>query len=865
MKNDSRFRGGRSQVTRRPPSRRKSTPGISERAARYCDLLWQDVRFGAAQLRTAPAYALLVLATLGVGIGANVTMAGAIDRLLLQMPPGLERPQELTRLLLSRPPALGGVAVTPGMSYPTLLDLRAGVSAFADVAGYWTRTLPLGDDDASELTASLVSPSFFDLLGARAALGRTFGPTDEYPSGAAAGGPALAVLSHGFWQRQYGSARGVIGRTIRVGHVSYRVIGVMREGFRGIESSAAAPDVWLPVTVAAEAESQRVALADRGGVWLRLVARIAPGASMSIAAEQATAVWRQRSVMPGDPDSTARIVPASIVVARAPDAPAEVRVALWVAGVSVLVLLIATANVANLLLGRALRRRREFAVRRALGATPCRLAHQVFVEGAIIAGLGAASALVFAAVCGRLFVRLMPGLAEHGTFLNARLLVFTMAVALGTAVLISLAPIAESRVVGLTAALSGATGLRGTRGGRLRSWLVGTQAAICMLLLVIAALFTQSLRRLELLDLGVDLAHTIFLQVNLPRGSVPLPVFQQTWSELTRRARAVPGVQRVALARGDPFTGGGRAVSPFPTGGDQDHLWPPNGHWEAAYTVAVDSGFFETVGARALTGRDFDARDGSGAERVAIITEALSQLLWPGVAPSAAVGRCMSLSRRDPACVRIVGVLRGSLHRNVLERGGLVMYTPLAQTPLDVGSSFGMFVATRAPAESMISALREAMRGVREGLPPPTVTTMRSIVELEVRPWRLSVFIFSVFGGVALVVAVAGLYGVVSFNAAQRAVEIGIRRALGAPSQHVIFVTAGSGMRAVAIGLAIGGAVAWFTRGRVADLLFQTSSGGDLALLLETAALLAAAAGGACIVSTLRAVRGDPVAVLRAQ
>jgi putative ABC transport system permease protein len=824
----------------------------------------QDVRYAARQLRRAPGASALIIATLAIGIGANVTMVGTIDRLLLRAPDDVRDPDRVARLVLLTPDAHGGRSVGELANYPMLLDLEREAPAFAAVSAVARTRLSLGTGaEAVPVRASLVSASYFSLLGVRPAFGRFFSPDDGYPATATAGGPPLAVLAHGFWQRQFGGAPNVLGQSIRLGRSAYTIVGVAPRGFRGSEADA--PDVWLPITVAAEQEGTRVFLADRGSVWLSIIGRLAAGASRSTAETQATAVWHSAAATLGSTDVSGRVVAAPVVRGRGPEAPREVKVALWLGGVSALVLVIACANVANLLLGRAFVRRREIAVRLALGAGRGRLARQMLAEALVLAGVSAMAALYLAVVCSGLLQHLFASDLVGGRVLDLRLLGFTALVALGTAVIIAMAPLGQGASPDLADALRAGTSAGGGRSSRVRMALVGTQAMLCMVLLIGAGLFAQSLRRVKSLDLGVDLDHTVMAWFDLNGLAVSRSAIDTTYATMIERVRAVPGVVRVALAESDPYSGG-RAVAAYPPGRDPDEFWH-EGVAEIPLESVVDSGFFRTVGATSLRGRDFASTDRRGAPRVAIVNEPLARILWPG---EEALGKCVLLPARagdrGGECATVVGVLGGFWRRSILNRESLVVYIPLAQrtTTRGLGRPRSMVVRVSGDPSSVVPAIRSAIQSAHPDLPAVSVTTLRERAAAEMRPWRLGAGMFSLFGGVALIIAVVGLYGVVSFMAAQRATEIAVRIALGARPRDVLAVIGKDGLGAVLAGLLVGTVLALVVRRWVGSLLFETSPT-DPAIIAAVGALLLSVAVAATLVPTVRALRRNPATVLRTE
>ena len=814
----------------------------------------QDLRYALRHHRGAPGFAALIVVTLAIGIGANATMAAAIDRLLLRAPAHVRDPDRVVRLLLVAPNPLGGEHVSARSNYPTFLDLKREVASFEAIGAYSPARLSFGEGrEAVEARASLVSGSFFSVFGVNAAIGRLFTPADDSESR----GTPIAVLGHGFWQRELGSDTSIVGRTVRIGSLTYTVVGVTPAGFRGVESHDT--DVWLPITIAAEREARiPLSLEDRGSAWLSIVARLRRGAMRASAEQEATNVWREYSAPPGSREVARRIVAASVIRGRGPDRPRDVNVALWLTGVSTLLLLIACANVANLLLARAFARRREIAVRLALGAGRGRLARQMLAEAMLLAGLAGAAALYLAVLGGRLVQRWLLYEGAEGEFLDVRLFGITAAIALATGVLISLAPLIQSASPDLTRSLRVGVAAGGGRASRVRMALLGTQAALCMMLLIAAGLFAQSLRRVEGLDLGLDLERTLMARIELGRAALPQGEIEATYAAMLQRVRALDGVSHAALAEHDPYIYG-RAVAAHTPTRSAESLWH-EGVLEVPMEVAVDSGFFRAVGATSLRGRDFEATDQRGAPRVAIINEPLAKLLWPGEEP---LGQCMLVSWEGGDCVTVVGILRGFWKFSILEREKLIVYVPMAQ-----GDGYtragSMFIAVRGDPAVVSLSVRQAIQSVRPDLPAVSVARMRDIVDPQFRPWQLAANMFGIFGGIALLIATVGLYGVVTFATTQRLPEIAIRTALGARPAHVLSLVASDALRAVAAGLGVGALVVLAVRGWVGPLLFQTSPG-DPGIVIAVGALLLSVALVASLIPTMRALRRSPATVLRVE
>jgi predicted permease len=538
-----------------------------------------------------------------------------------------------------------------------------------------------------------------------------------------------------------------------------------------------------------------------------------------------------------------------------------VKVTLWLGGVSALVLLIACANIANLLLARALVRRREIAVRLALGAGRSRLARQVLTEALLLAAMGGTAALFLASLGNELIGRLIVGDAGTSAHVDTGLLAFTAAVALGSGVLISLVPLLQCTTPDLHNFLrAGFAGGGGARSSRVRAGLVALQAAMCTLLLIGAALFASSLGRVQGLDLGVDLDHTLAVRFNLVPGAQPRDEIDASYETMLERVRAIPGVQRVALEAG------GGAIMPY-TEATRGHSW-----WgmskQAGYLIGVDHGYFRTLSTTSLRGRDFDERDQAGAPQVAIITRPLAKLLWPR---ENALGQCVMVPERNSVrrdeCLTVVGVLEGFWVGDILDRDRMLVYVPRVQRSRAFSRPMTMYVSASGDRNAVASAalaVRKTVQSVRPDLPAATITLLRDRAEPQMRPWRLGAMMFTLFGVVALIIAVVGLYGVVSFAAAQRSKEVAIRVALGARPGHVLSVIAGEGVAAVVAGLLFGTVAAAAMSTWVGKLLFQTSAR-DPTIFLGVSVILLVVAAIASVIPTRRVLNRSPAAVLRTE
>jgi predicted permease len=791
-----------------------------------------DIKFALRQMRRSVLGTFVIVITLGLGVGANATMIALADRLLMQPPPGLQDASRIVRLFSRSQSADGRLVGGKLTNFPVLRELERSVPAFDAVAGYAGVTLSLGaGETAVRIRATMVSNSFFAVIGMKPAIGSVFGYSG---SNAQTQSVPLVILSDGFWRRQFGSSPRIIGMPLHIGDATFTVAGVAPAGFRGLE--AAAPDVWLPVEAAVASLKIPIDLNDRVTVWLNVVAHLRAGATLAVAEAQASPIWAADR---GGNKVAARVILASSILARGPDAPKEVRVAFWLTGVSLLVLLLVAANVSSILLGRGLSRRHEFAIRYAIGASRARIARQTLVEAIMLTTIGGITAVGVAAVCGKLLAHAFVFDVGDGR-VGMHVVGLIAVVGVVTVVLIGAGPMLQATSGSLLNSLVSDSVIGRGKTRPTRTALLAAQAALCTTLLTVAGLFAVSLRNVERLDLGVDLNHTLVARFDIGGLALSKSAVDTAYDEMVARVLALPGIKKVAFAQDNPYRGG-RAVAIHPPERDQDYYWHV-GVPEIPMLAAVGPGYFETVGARSLRGRDFSQRDSRDSPPVAIINDPLANILWPGQDP---LGRCVYLplraEERGGNCVTIVGVLKGFWKYDILNRDVLAVYIPLVQDPRPVGGTRpnALYIRTAGNASEVAANVRHAIQGIRRDLPAVSVASMASVVEPEQRPWRFAATVFTLFGILALAVAGIGIFGVVAFAVTQRAREIAVRRALGARGADIIRTVAGESISAVVAGLILGLAIAVASGGWIQGLLFETSASDPLVLMAVVGALLA--------------------------
>jgi predicted permease len=824
------------------------------RRADLLDTLRQDLTYSLRQLRRSPGFALAAVVTLALGIGANATMFGVVDRLLLRPPAHVVDPSRLMHFMYVRT-FDGSTDDQQVFSYPLYRDL-AETRSFEHVAAYARAGLALGRGaDARRVRAMRVSASYFAALGARPALGRLFVPGDDGDPVA----PPIVVLGYGFWRGHFGGDPNVIGKSLALGDGQYTIVGVAREGFVGLGQGAV--DLWIPLTAGVPAAEVANWLKGRQAFWVRIVGRLRPEVAPAQAQDDASRTMRAGDRRAGvAADWIAKRNPRVALISTLPrharaDDP-DSKVSLLLGAVSLLVLLLACANVANLLLARGIRRRREIAVRLALGVGRGRLLRLLVLESLVLATLGGAAAVFVAKWGGELVRRvLFTGVDWVESPIDGRVLVYTALVALATGLLAGLAPVLQASNPELAGALK-----EGTREGRVhrskaRRSLLLVQTSLTVVLLVGTGLFVRSLRRIEALPLGMNVERVLIATLSSSGTSYQRPQIAEIFRQFEETARAIPGVRSVAVGTTLPFASAWAEQVKVP-GRDSLPLTRAGG----PYFNAVTPGFFDAVGTRVLRGRDFREADRAGRHRVVVVNETLARLWWPEQSP---LGHCMTIGGDTMPCAEIIGVVENARRFQLIEDESAQFYIPLEHAPTYLQPST-LFVRVAGDPRALAGTLRRQLQTAMPNLPYVNVEPFHEQVSPQTRSWRLGATMFGAFGLLALVLAAVGLYGVLAYDVSQREHEMGVRVALGAKSGDLSRLVVREGLGIVAAGGAIGFLIALLAGRLVAPLLFQTSPReptvfGLVGLVLLVVALVA------MVVPAWRAARVDPVVALRAE
>jgi predicted permease len=825
----------------------------------------QDLRYAVRGLVRSPGFTTTVVATLGLGIGANAAMFAVIDRLMFRPYPYMRDPDSVNRVYfqVSRRDRRLTFSMLP---YTRYLDLQRNTSSFALVAALSEERLAVGTGQDTRIRkVAGVSASFFDFFDIRPALGRFFSAAEDVTP---LGSP-VAVISHGFWQSEFGG-RDVIGEQLQIGSLVYSIIGVAPKGFVGVVRGGAA-QLWVPITTipANIAESYRSTyFTSYDWEFTDMIVRRKPGVSEAAASADLTSAFirsqnAERAIDPRAllPDSITKpqAIAGATRDAAGPDPGPEARVLLWVSGVALIVLLIACANVANLMLTRVLRRRREIVLRLALGVRRSRLVTQFLVEGMLLAAFGAIAAIIIAQWGGAAIrTLLLPEGSSFSLFSDWRTMAVAGICALGAALLSVLGPAFMATRSNLSETLKAGVREGTYRSSRLRTSLLVMQGALSVVLLVGAGLFVRSLNNVLNIPLGYDAGPVIEVYPDFRGVELDSASRVAVRRRLLATAQEIPGVEAATRVVSRLF---GTSTARLRVQGIDSvgRLGRFN------FQIATPA-YFAVMRTSILRGRGFDSRDGEGAPPVVVVSQSMARTLWPG---QEAIGQCLYVSwpfrDRDskPPCTSVIGIAEDAAHESLTDERRFMYYVNADQLEPPYNSTFLVRMKGRNIAAD-VERVRRAMQAAMPGMGFVVVSSLQEVVDDGRRSWRLGATLFVAFGGLALVVAAVGLYGVVGYNVAQRMHELGVRIALGARSSAILRLVLSQGLAFAVAGVAIGLALALAASRWIEPLLYKQSPRDPLtyaavAIAMGIVAVLASA------LPALRAVRADPNRALRAE
>ena len=827
----------------------ESTPGGL--SSMFHDLR-RDFRYAVRMLARTPAMTVVIVLTLALGIGANAVIFTAVDAVLLRSAPVAD-----VRSLVSVYTASGdGRDPFSSSSYPDYVDLRDS-NTFGALAAYTSIALVLDIDGQTEpVTGELVSGNYFDVLGVRIPLGRSFSAEEDRP-----GTPIrVAVVSHRLWQTRLGGDPAIVGRTISLNGNAYSVVGVAPRGFGG-PLVGRATEAWVPAALQPEvrppsagirrSQGHSDLLGVRGLRWLYMIGRLAGGSTIEHTSSGAEVISRR--LMDAYPSSNRNRRFTVVPLGEGPGVRTSSRPLLrLLTGAVVLVLLIACANVASLLLARAVARRREIAVRMAVGAGRARLIRQWLTESVLLALLGSTGGLLLA-WWGTPILHTLGIPATIDLSVNPRVLAFTMLIAVASGLAFGLAPIVQTLRQDTIDALrdEGGAIATGARAARMRSAFVVLQVALSLMLLVGAGLFLRTLRNAYAVDLGYQLDQTVLADINLDVRGYAQEAGQSVYEQILSRVDGIPGVVAAGAARVTVLSGGARTTSVSTDGN------PVAADASNAIDVranVISHRYLDAMGIPIIRGRNFAASDRARTPRVAIVSRRLANRLWPDADP---IGQKLQ-GGGDNA--EVVGVVPDAVYRSALETDPLpFFYLLLAQ---NYESGVTLHIRTAGDPLSVLPAVRQAVRDVDPQLLVARPRLLREEFERSIGDQRMMATMVGLFGAIALVLASVGLYGVMAHLAGQRRTEIGIRMALGAQPGSILRLILGQGLRLVALGSALGLAGALAGTRYVQSQLFGVQST-DPATFASVCAVLIVVSLIACFVPARRAMRVEPAIALR--
>jgi putative ABC transport system permease protein len=806
---------------------------------------WQDIRYSLRMLVKAPGYAAIAILTLALGIGANTTIFSWINSALLNPVPGLYKPSEVVSLTLGKPDQ------PFGFTYPDLEAVRNGQQSFTGIEACWFVQMSLtGKSKPERVWGMVATANYFDVLGVRPILGRGFLPSeDEKP-----GGAPVAVISYRLWQTHFGANPNVVGQSIEINQHPYTIVGVTPAVFQGSQTGVRT-EIWVPIMMEAQFDARGDLIHDHHNFWLLVLGRLKPG--VSLAQAQAEMTLRLRPEAKNYPEEhkgkdnviayplwrnpwglnsfLSTLLPMLMILAA-------------------LVLLLACANVANLMLVRAVGRRREIAIRMSLGASRWRLVRQLLVESLVLALAGGGVALLITSWTAGSLMKFLPD-TDYPLSLTIsadRTVMFaTLAIALLTGVIFGILPALRSSGVAPITVLKEDTGsASGTlRKARLAGGLVVAQISLSLLLLICAGLFIRSVRNAQQIYPGFN-SHDVWIaSYDLFTAGYSEATGVELDRQLVSKLEALPGVQSVSLSDRVPMGFGGGSTSVKPEG----YVSQPNEVMETQAAV-VTPNYFKTMQIPLVKGRDFTLQDTKSAQRAAIVSEAFAERYWPH---QEALGKQLN-SDFTNEWFTVVGVVR-----NIKARGLNETSTPFVYLPLYQYYNADMIINARVAGDPLAvgKTIQNSVHELNADIVMYDVNTLESEELFASFGQRVAGTFVGAFGLLALILAAIGIYGVTAYTTRQRTHEIGIRMALGASKDDILRLVLGHGLRLTLIGVGLGLAASFALTRYLSGLLLGVTSH-DALTFSSVAILLCAVSLFACFIPTRRAMRVDPMVAL---
>jgi predicted permease len=831
------------------------------------ETLLKDLRYGVRMLIKRPGFTAIAVLTLALGIGANTAIFSLVNATLIRRLPVVE-PERLVYVFSGAPGS--------SFSYPNYAELRDYNQVFDGLIAWGGITASLNSDgqtDGADLvTGAIVTGNYFDVLGVRAGRGRLISPEDDKTPGA----HPVAVISHGLWQSRFGGSPNILGQQVLLNGQSFTIIGVTPAEFGGLQPGVTR-DIYVPMMMQPIVRPPRAGysgemnpdlLKVRGNSWLSTIGRLKPGVTQEQAQAALTSIAEQQEQAAPDPNRRLSILLIPAGEGDPNQRRQMISVATLLMSVVGAVLLIACANVANLLLARASGRRKEIAVRLALGASRGRLIRQLLTESLILSVLGGAAGLLIAwwAVDGLKAAPPPGALPVTPDFaIDMRVLFFSLALSLVTGVIFGLAPAWRASRPDLVPALKDESLALDERARRfsLRNLLVVAQVALSLVLLIAAGLFLRSFQQAQATNPGFDAERLLIAPLNINLLRYTRAQGREFYRQVIERIEALPGVESASLARIVALSGGGsvRGLMLQGQAGPDSQFRNEGGGVTVNNRNSVNSNvislnYFQTMGIASLRGRDFNAQDTEDKPGVVIVNEAFARMYFDG---EDALGHRLSFSGAQGPWQEIVGVVRDSKYLTLGEEPVPGVYLPLAQNH-ETGVS--LHVRAAGDPSSLIGAVRNEVHSLEKNLPITNVRPMTETIGNSLYAARMGALLLGIFGALALLLAAVGLYGVMSYVVSRRTREIGVRMALGAQASDVFKLVLREGMILVAIGVALGLTAAILVTRLLASFLYGISTT-DTVTFTSIPFVLAFVAFAACYLPARRAMKVDPMVALR--
>jgi macrolide transport system ATP-binding/permease protein len=813
----------------------------------FLETAFQDLRFGSRMLRRDPGFSILAILCLTLGIGANAAVFSWIEGILFRPYPAVSHQERLLALTGTARSEAGHT----GLSWPDFVDLRRNCTLFDSffVSKITGTTLSIGDR-AERTTGSIVSDNYFDALGVRPILGRGFEPGEESGRNA----HPVTVISYQLWKGRFNGDPRIIGKTQRLDGVLHTIVGVAPPGFYGTFVGWAM-QFWVPASMEEAFEDGGYKLEDRDARWIEAFARLKPGVTIEQAQNEVSSVAMRLEADYPATNGGRGIKLWALWQTPFNNANTLLPTLEIMLAVVVFVLLITCANVGNLLLVRSFARRHEMTVRLAIGAGRGRIVKQLFTEALILSALGAAGGLLVAHWCRHALVLLFPargGVAMHlPGEIDWRVLLLSAGVCLLATLLLGLLPAMQTGKIDLAGALKAdSAGVVGSRGRAwVRSGLVVVQVSLSFVLLVGAGLLTQSLRKIRTSNPGFSTHGVMFTGIGLVSAGYDAQRAQNFQDQLLDRVKAMPGVESVVFARMTPLSYGSFSSSPIAVDG---YDVPPEERPTVEYNE-VGPDYFATMGIPLLSGREFTPADDERAALVAIVNETMAAQFWRGRNP---IGERVRVKDR---WMQVVGIAKDSKYRSVRETAKPFFYVPLRQ---NLSVSAALFIRTPLSPETVAVTLAREVHALDPGLAPYELIALQEQLDRSTSPQLVAVTLVSVLGALALLLAVIGLYGVMSYAVSQSTPELGLRMALGAGASSLVQLVLSRGLALTAGGTLLGAAVALALTRLLGNLLYHVSPRDPL-VFGAAFGVMTIASLAACFLPAWRATRTDPAEALR--